>query len=389
MIERPEERVVLLCARSGDVSPHVRAELEGLLRGPLNWDAALNAATEQSVLPLVHRTLSNHFSALPPEVRQQADLRVRLIVAESLRLTSELVEALTALRDAGVSAIPFKGTTLALAAYGDIGARAFSDIDLLVRPAELATARQTLLDLGYTAAYPTKAPRALLLRHATHEGLSRGDTLIELHWRVANKPSQFGLDYEALWARVQHGSVAGLDVSYLPPVDLLILLCIHGNKHAWERLSWICDVAELLRSEAGLSGEEVLAGADQAQCRRVVLLGMLLAKELLDAQLPEAVEHTIRADPTLPGLVQEVRRRLFKPPSWSAGTLGFQLATREGLSAKLRFASESLTALNQTDLQNNSFGAPFTSLYYVARAVRLLRKSVGHALSRRRSVLES
>jgi hypothetical protein len=38
------------------------------------------------------------------------------------------------------------------------------------------------------------------------------------------------------------------------PEDMLLFLCVHGGKHQWTRLAWICDVAEFIREaqEEGL-----------------------------------------------------------------------------------------------------------------------------------------
>src|SRR3712207_8653927 len=38
----------------------------------------------------------------------------------------------------------------------------------------------------------------------------------------------------------------------------LLILCVHGTKHIWGRLSWICDVAELLRTQPDMDWEYVL-----------------------------------------------------------------------------------------------------------------------------------
>ena len=63
-------------------------------------------------------------------------------------------------------------------------------------------------------------------------------------------------------------TVSGTDVSSLAMENLLWLLCVHATKHKWARLSWICDVAELLRSQPQLNWEKVIAlGAELAVAR--------------------------------------------------------------------------------------------------------------------------
>jgi hypothetical protein len=70
---------------------------------------------------------------------------------------------------------------------------------------------------------------------------------------------------------------------------LLIVLCVHGSKHAWELLKWVCDVAELLRSQPNLDWDQIISCASNWRCRRMLYMGLSLAHQLLDAPLPEKV----------------------------------------------------------------------------------------------------
>jgi hypothetical protein len=42
-------------------------------------------------------------------------------------------------------------------------------------------------------------------------------------------------------------TLAALAYGNLSLENLLLVRCAHGSKHLWERLGWICDVAELIR----------------------------------------------------------------------------------------------------------------------------------------------
>jgi len=43
------------------------------------------------------------------------------------------------------------------------------------------------------------------------------------------------------------------DVSALSVEDELVLICIHGAKHFWERLMWIADVAALISAQTAIN----------------------------------------------------------------------------------------------------------------------------------------
>jgi putative nucleotidyltransferase-like protein len=90
--------------------------------------------------------------------------------------------------------------------------------------------------------------------------------------------------------------VANKTVQGLAPEDLLIVLCVHGSKHVWEELKWVCDVAELLRSHQHLDWDRIFSNASAWRCRRLVSMGLSLAYRLLDAPLPGAVLARFSAD---------------------------------------------------------------------------------------------
>ncbi len=67
--------------------------------------------------------------------------------------------------------------------------------------------------------------------------------------------------------------------------DLLFSLCVHGSRHIWERLSWICDVAELIKRQQ-LNWPALMDRAIKTDCERMFYLGLFLAERLLGASLP-------------------------------------------------------------------------------------------------------
>ncbi|MEO8342158.1 MAG: nucleotidyltransferase family protein, partial [Nitrospirota bacterium] len=62
----------------------------------------------------------------------------------------------------------------------------------------------------------------------------------------------------------------------MAPEEFLIILCLHGSKHGWERLKWVADVAELLRSQ-WINWKRVFSTAAERKCHRMLLLGLALA----------------------------------------------------------------------------------------------------------------
>ena len=96
----------------------------------------------------------------------------------------------------------------------------------------------------------------------------------------------------------------------------MLLLVVHGTKHGWSRLGWLCDITELLRAYPGLEWQRVM---DHASCRggaRMLGLSLYLAHQVLGATLPEDCHRRIQADPVIHALAAQIRARLFtaQPP---------------------------------------------------------------------------
>jgi hypothetical protein len=283
-----------------------------------------------------------------------------------------------------IGAMPFKGPTLAVQAYGDLSLRSFSDLDILVRGEDVVLAREVLLSEGYVSPLKlTSAQFGALIREGYNDELyrSRDGVQVELHWRFA--PAYFGFDADlpGLWQRSEQVLLQGERLSALGREDLLIMLCVHGARHAWAGLEGIVAVAELIRRTPNMDWASVAERADHGGVARMVRLGVLLAMELVDARVPEAVATRVRADLRLPGLVAQVRSALFEEESAGAsdadeaenlGLLLFHLSAKDRWSHRFRFCSQMLTTTTERDWKVVPLPDPLFRLYTVVRPFRLL-----------------
>src|SRR5207245_4369807 len=132
------------------------------------------------------------------------------------------------------------------------------------------------------------------------------------HWAFAPREFPLPLKVEDVWARLEPLPLGGTLVRTLSAEHLLLVLCAHGAKHCWERLGWICDIAELLRRTPALDLSGMLAQARSLGVERIVRLGLRLAAELLDVPLPEAVPCRARDARPVGALAAQVRAALFR-----------------------------------------------------------------------------
>jgi len=316
-VNRPEDELLLCCART-DIGSHTAERIQSLCRGPIDWVYLIGAASAHGVKPLLCSTLIKTCPGAVP--KSTLDQLRRYFQAHSLKnlfLTRELIRLLDVLEKNSISAVPWKGPVLAAAAYGNVALRQFGDLDLLVCEQDALRGKDLLLSQGYRLLYDKSAADEAAfhtLRQVYELVREDGRVTVELHWAITSQTFYFPLDPASLWEQVGTVSLEGAPVRNFGPEDLLLVLCVHGAKHHWGRLMWICDIAELLRAhskEKEIDWPRLTKRASGLGGARMLSLGLLLARDLLGAKVPEDVLHPTQTEPRLALLAADVRSRLF------------------------------------------------------------------------------
>jgi hypothetical protein len=232
------------------------------------------------------------------EFLTQLRRRTQAVALLNRLLAQEIAALCEAMAIRGVPVIPIKGATLAASIYGDVALRDFNDMDLLVPERAIADAQAVLLASGSESKDCSSTPGETEQEDGPYHVFIKRRMLfrVDLQWAITEKYFMFQLDRPEFWKHRVPLVVANKTVQGLAPEDLLIVLCVHGSKHVWEELKWVCDVAELLRSHQHLDWERIYSNASEWRCRRLVSMGLSLAHRLLDVPLPGAVLARFSAD---------------------------------------------------------------------------------------------
>ena len=378
---RVEDELLLLCSRaSADAETSARIESITTSTNEVDWDYVYQLARRHSVLPLIYTQLNSTPSAKVP-VDQLARLKENYQnnAARNLFLTGELCRILETFAVAGIEAVPYKGPALAVYAYGKLELRRFVDLDILVRKADVLRAKGLLTARGFICGTPwTDAQQALLLRTQHNLSLNQEDgrLVVELHWEVASSLFASSLQAEEFWGRLKTMRLNNVMVKSLSTEDLLLSLCVHGSKHLWERLAWICDVAELVKTRTDLNWSILLKRAESTKNDRMLFLGLYLANGLLDAPLPGQVKSKTEAE-VIVSLANKVAKRLFggigQPPASIGQSFKFNWALRAGWRSRLRYC-RLLFQPTDADIETVALPRPLTFVYYLMRPLGLFRR---------------
>jgi hypothetical protein len=313
----------------------------------------------------------------------------------NLSLTRELLRVVNEFEAQDVPIIPYKGPVLTASAYGNLALRIFADLDVLVHKHDIPRAKRLLISLGYVQQDElTEVQEAAYLHsdceyHFAPNGEDRD--LLELHWRITPRTFAFLLDAESLWERLQRASLGGATVPTLSAEDMLLILCAHGCAEFWHQLRLICDVAELIRANEALQWDTLVQRAEALGSRRMLLLGLFLANDLLDAPLPPEILHVVRQDQAVARLSRRVYGWLFQGRNLPRGFTergedntfsSFHLVLRERLRDKVRYCARVAMTPNPADWTVLSLPRSLWPLYYVVRPLRLTgtyaRQAVRH-----------
>ena len=243
-------------------------------------------------MPLLYRHVAALQSLLPEGVWDRLRPWHGGHLRYAYQATEELLRVFEEFDHQGIPGIPFKGPALSHQLYGDVALRQYSDLDILVRGADLRGATAAMLRMGYRRESPLHGKRASASRRSTvHEIFIRGpsDPPVEIHWDLLPRCYSVPLDLDSLWDRRRSFSLGGREVASFAPEDLFLILCLHAWKHQYERLAWLVDLAELAGSNPGLDWERMSEQVGRWRMRRIWSLSLFLMKELLDAPIPREV----------------------------------------------------------------------------------------------------
>lgn len=371
----PEADLLLCCART-HLSSEKKDQIGVLLHSEIDWPYLIRIADAHGLIPLLYFNLKKAFTdSVPGSVLDQLHARFLANAGRNLFLTQELFEILDLFEMNAIPAIPFKGPALAISLYGDLALRTFSDLDILVRKQDIKSAKTLLLSQGYRLDLSLTQGQEIAFLHSDLEGWfvrQDGKVLVEVHWGEP-KDFPFTLDLEPFWKRLGKSSFEGRMVLTFSPEDLLLLLCVHGAEHCWERLIWVCDLTGLLRVHKGMDWSGLINQAEVLGCRRILFLGLFLAGDLLGATLPAEISKRIQGDSTVRSLAGQVYERLFQEENGRIGTWErslFTLKVTEHLRHRISYCLR--MAFHPTVVDWEAFPLP-RSLFFLYRFTHPLR----------------
>jgi hypothetical protein len=208
--------------------------------------------------------------------------------------------------------------------------------------------------------------------------------LVEFHTERTLRNFPTPIDLAELTARLMTVEIGGQRLRTFSTEDTLVMLCVHGAKHFWERLGWVLDIAKLASAQE-VDWTLLARIAAKMECTRVLHLGLYLAHDLFAAPVPETLLEEISDDRTVRELAEKVYARYADLSDAAAGVLPravFRIRLRDGIGQGLRHTLRLAMSPTESDRQTVRLPRWLSPLYMLVRPWRLLRE-YGSGLKRR------
>ena len=390
---RPELEFILYCGRAL-IDPSAKENVRRLISEGLNWPDALAVAERHRLSPVVYEAV---FGAAQDLISPEELDRLRQAAAPSVTagkaLLWELIRLHRLLEGAQIPVIPYKGPLLARVAYGSFLLREYLDLDFAVEQKNIPRMLAVLESAGYCPQFDRREA------HAGEDGIAPGQysfqshpekILAEFHTERTLRYFPTPIDFQDLNSRLMTVEIGEQRLRTFCVEDTLIMLCVHGGKHFWERLGWVLDIAKLTMAQP-VDWALLSRIAAKMESTRVLHLGLYLAHDLFGAALPRNMLEEIRRDTVVSELAEKVYEQYSGISATNPGVMPraiFRLRSRDKFWPGLRHLLRLGMSPTEHDLQTVRLPRFLAPLYVLVRPWRLITQ-YGWGWRRRRKSMPS
>lgn len=337
----------------------------------LNWERILKSAEHHRLLPALNAAVGAHFG-IAPELRARA----RYQAWRAMHLTAELLRIAGAFRTRCIELLAYKGPALSQLLYGNSAMRQFGDLDLIVRPKDVARARTALLELGYESQLQLSAHEERAYLRSGYEyvfSLGSERNLVELQWQIVPRFYSIPINIDQLFLRSINVQLDNARIQTLGRQDLLLVLCVHAAKHQWSQLGMLRDIATLAQSD--LDWQWILREVRKLGILKILQISLMATGEFFHIAAPEMLYQA--PDSSVSKSVQRLTRNLEcdREPDIESVTYFYnQLQTRERWRSRLRIVWRLATTPSISEWRSVQIPGQLFGLYRWIRILRLAKR---------------
>lgn len=326
--------------------------------------------------PLLCRWALPERERLDAETRASIEALNRQIAVSSLVLSQFVVTAARLCEQEHIPYLFWKGPVLAAQLYGDPARRQYGDIDILVPPGELVRLDNLLRNNGFRPLYDLTDAQLRLLQSIGGENCyieERGKLPLDVHWSLVTPRLSLGGDYARFSRPCSSVRIGKRDVPCPSVEQHMVMLAIHGCKHAWSSLGWLFDVASLCL-KPDLHWTIVWQAARATSAERMLSVALDLCVRVFGVPLPHAATCEMVRTPALTWAARACADSLAGAEPLRGHKLGVFLAAMPGFRNRVSYLSYLFLDPTTLDFELVRLPEVLFPLYYAVRPVRLAGK---------------
>lgn len=261
-----------------------------------DWNTFIKQANAHGVLPLVYSTLKKHSTLIPIDAIKTMKFHCTEIAKQNMLMTSELIKIMKLLEDNNIKAISLKGPALSQMVFGDIVSRQYVDLDILIDEINLYDAAKLLTFHNYKSDSPISLLKNRMYLKVDNDFsfFTPNNVHIELHWKLFREKIGLNRSFNEYFEDHISVDINNNSIKTLSTEMLLVYLCLHGSKHAWERIEWINDI-NMLISNNKIDWIRVINIAGIMESKISLFLGLNISNILYNTEMPKNILVIIKS----------------------------------------------------------------------------------------------
>lgn len=319
------------------------AEVVGFLSDyKIDWDVFSRIIATHQLRPIIYRVLSTVSEHIDPQFLSHLKQDTLKIASGNLVRLDEMLKIHSALVEAGIANIPYKGVLLSQFLYGDFVTRETGDIDIMIRAKDISRAYNVMsacgykpahsIDLAFVDRFIKTESELMFVKH-----LASRLVKVEIHWEVTHDMMDVRVSVEQLFINAKGQVLLGKPVQTLDVKDLLVILMTHhGVNDVWRTFRHVADIAAFLeKDETVLSAPQMSNRFVDVGLSKTSAIGVQLCYDLFGVGAASPIQSTREYRAILHELLN------FSPldrNKLSAGNIRRQFRLRDSFADKLRLA---------------------------------------------------
>ena len=339
----PELELILRAALPKTTENESR--IRSLLDEGVNWNEVLACAIHHDLGSFLYESFRNLDQCDLPENQREAMAEFAHEMGRiDLAFLREMLRLCRLFEAAKISAVPRNGPALAWLGNPHLALRNYTDLDFVVPQHCMPQIISLLRTSGYSPQFDAGEVQAGqhgqipskygFLHDSTHH-------LLRLHTERNLRDFPRQLNLNEMNSRMAQLEIGGQRVRTFSVEDTLVMLCVQGAKHVWERLSRIVDVANLIIAQPVDWGLAMRIAGD-LECSRLLLLGLSLAHDFAGVTFPNPDLEVALRDANVRWLTRMVSEQYSNNTGMSFGgwqRANFWMRSRDGFWKGLRHTS--------------------------------------------------